>query len=295
MNDRDMKTEETLSTGPGRLYLVASPIGDMEDITLRALRVLREVEIIASEDTRKTLRLMAFHGIKPGGRLVSCHEHNEEARTAELLGKLGDGKSVALITDAGTPLVSDPGFRLVRSAIAKGFKVVPVPGASASLAALSASGLPTDRFFFAGFLPKKRGDRLSRLNELAGQTATMIFYESPQRVTAFLKELAQALGERRAVVCREITKTHEEFIRGTLSGLAQELESRKTVKGEITLVVEGADKKTGSFNRADFEQEVGKAKCGTSELAGMLAKKYGMPRRMIYSEILRLKEKKRRG
>ncbi|MFZ5563423.1 MAG: 16S rRNA (cytidine(1402)-2'-O)-methyltransferase, partial [Thermodesulfobacteriota bacterium] len=251
----------------GRLYVVACPIGNKEDITLRALRVLREADIIAAEDTRRALDLLAAHGIPAQGRVVSCFEHNEQRRSAELLDSIQQGRSVALITDAGTPSVSDPGFYLVRSAVAQDIDVVPVPGVSAAVAALSVSGMPTDAFVFAGFLPKKQGKRSRRLAELAGQTATLIFYEAPLRAAVFMAELADALGDRRAVVCREMTKPHEEFIRGTLSQLAAALEDRDAVKGEITVVVEGAEPAEEMPDAEELAEVVRNASCSASELA----------------------------
>lgn len=272
------------------LYVVSCPIGNMEDITLRALRVLREVDIIAAEDTRKAVNLLAAHDIAARGRIVSCFEHNEQRRSAELIEKLQQGESVALITDAGTPSVSDPGFYLVRSAIAQGIEVVPVPGVSAAVAALSVSGMPTDAFVFAGFAPKKQGRRNRWLAELAGERATLIFYEAPQRAVAFLAELAAALGNRQAVVCREMTKTHEEFVRGTLSELAAALEDRDAVKGEVTVVVEGAGDAGGMPDADDLAEAVRESSCSASELAKTLAQQYNLPRRKVYEEILKIKK-----
>ncbi|ABW66912.1 16S rRNA (cytidine(1402)-2'-O)-methyltransferase [Desulfosudis oleivorans] len=274
----------------GRLYVVSCPIGNMEDITLRALRVLAEVDVIAAEDTRRALSLLSAHDIAARGRVISCFEHNEQQRTADLIHRLQQGMSVALISDAGTPSISDPGFYLVRSAIAQGIEVVPVPGVSAAVAALSVSGMPTDAFVFTGFLPKKQGRRSRKLADLANERATLIFYEAPHRAAAFLAELETALGDRQAVVCREMTKTHEEFLRGPLSELSAALESRDAVKGEITVVVEGAPQEGETLDPEDLAQAVREADCGASELAKTLARQYNIPRRQLYDEILKIKK-----
>jgi 16S rRNA (cytidine1402-2'-O)-methyltransferase len=214
----------------GTLYLVATPIGNLEDITLRALRVLREADLIACEDTRHTRKLLAHYDIaKP---TVSYHEHNERERAADLIEKLESGLDVALVSDAGTPLVSDPGFRLVHDSIEQGIQVVPIPGPSALIAALSASGLATSEFTFAGFLPARRHARRARLAALAPIHSTLVFYEAPHRIKETLADARDLLGNRRCVVARELTKLHEEFIRGTLS----EIELPET-RGEIVLLV----------------------------------------------------------
>jgi 16S rRNA (cytidine1402-2'-O)-methyltransferase len=216
----------------GALYLVATPIGNLEDISLRALRVLREADLIACEDTRHTGKLLAHFEIeKP---TVSYHEHNEAQRTAELLAKLEAGARIALVSDAGTPLISDPGYRLVTAAIAAEISVVPIPGASALLSALSAAGLATDSFRFCGFLPPKTVQRRKTLEQLRGETCTLIFYEAPHRILDTLADIAELFGDRPVVVARELTKLHEEFLRGTASEVAAKLTS---VKGEITLVI----------------------------------------------------------
>ncbi len=219
---------------PAALYLVATPIGNLEDITLRALRILREVRWIACEDTRHTATLLQHHGIR--ARLVSYHEHNERQRAPELLAALERGESGALVTDAGTPLVSDPGFRLVSACIARGIPVVPLPGPSAVLAALAGSGLPCDEFLFAGFLPARRGERRRALERLRDEPRTIVLFESPHRVAASLSDAAEILGPRPAVLARELTKIYEEFRRGRLSELAESV-STAPVRGEITLVI----------------------------------------------------------
>jgi 16S rRNA (cytidine1402-2'-O)-methyltransferase len=219
----------------GTLYIIATPIGNLEDITLRALRVLREVDWIACEDTRQTRKLLEHFGIaKP---MVSYHEHNEAGRATELAEKLARGGSGALVSDAGTPLISDPGYRLVQAAIAAAIPVVPIPGASAAVSALSAAGLPTDAFRFCGFLPPKSSQRRKTLEQLKPETATLIFYETPHRVLEALEDIAGVMGPRPVVVARELTKLHEEFLRGTATELRAELASRPSVKGEITLLI----------------------------------------------------------
>lgn len=226
----------------GTLHLVATPIGNLEDVTLRALRVLREADRIYAEDTRRTRVLLDRHAI--GARPRSLHEHNEEARIAEVLAALADGQQVALVSDAGTPLVSDPGARLVAAAIEAGHAVVPIPGASAPLAALVASGLPAASFTFLGFLPRKVGERDRLLARLRDRPETLVLFESPQRLAATLRALATALGERRASVARELTKVHEEHARGSLGALAERFADG--TRGEVTIVVAGADEAAGA-------------------------------------------------
>lgn len=220
----------------GTLYLVATPIGNLEDITHRALRLLGEVELIACEDTRHTRKLLSHYGINT--RTISYHDHNERERAAELLERLRQGADVAVVSDAGTPSINDPGFRLARLAIDHGLRVVPVPGASALISALVTSGLPTDEFFFGGFLPARSGARRARLSELRLLPATLIFYEGPHRIAATLRDAREILGEREAVVARELTKLHEEIARGRLSELAERFSSAESARGEMVLVID---------------------------------------------------------
>lgn len=218
----------------GTLYLIATPIGNLEDITLRALRVLKEVDLIACEDTRHTRKLLSSHNIsKP---MISYHEHNERERASELADKLEAGASIALVSDAGTPLVSDPGFHLVKEAIERSIAVVPLPGPSAITTALAASGLPTSEFTFAGFLPSRRGARRARLREFAETRSTLIFYEAPHRIKDSLQDALDVLGDRATVIARELTKLHEDFIRGNLSDLVAGSE-QITLKGEMVLLI----------------------------------------------------------
>jgi len=220
----------------GTLYIVATPIGNLEDITLRAVGVLKEVDVIAAEDTRHTKKLLTHYNIAT--RLTSYYDEIEAEKAAELVKELKRGKNIALVSDAGTPTLSDPGFRLVQAAIGAGASVVPVPGPSALLAVLSASGLATDRFAFEGFLPAKRRERREKLQALAAETRTLAFYEAPHRIRDTLADMLELFGDRAAVVGREVTKLHEEFIRGRLSDALAAFE-RNEPRGEITLVVAG--------------------------------------------------------
>ncbi|HKM46226.1 MAG TPA: 16S rRNA (cytidine(1402)-2'-O)-methyltransferase [Terriglobales bacterium] len=221
--------------GPS-LYLVATPIGNLEDITLRALRVLKEVDLIACEDTRQTLKLLSHYGIQT--RLVSYHEHNEMTKASELVVDLEGGAKIALVTDAGMPGISDPGFRLIALAIRHHVPVIPIPGASAFLAALVASGLPTDSFRFSGFLPAKSGQRRKLLESIKDSPRTQVFYEAPHRLLETLADVVEVLGEaRHVVVAREVTKIHEEFLRGRAGEILKQLKARGDVKGEITLLI----------------------------------------------------------
>src|SRR5277367_2592387 len=237
-------SERGPAMGGPQLYLVATPIGNLEDITLRALRVLKEVDLIACEDTRRTLKLLSHYGIQT--RLVSYHEHNEMTKAAELVVDLEGGAKIALVTDAGMPGISDPGFRLIGLAIRHHVPVVPIPGASAFLAALVASGLPTDAFRFSGFLPAKQGQRRALLESVRDSPRTQVFYEAPHRVKEALEDMVELLGAaRHVVVAREVTKLHEEFLRGHAADVLETLKSRGDVKGEITLLIGKAEETEG--------------------------------------------------
>ena len=233
----------------GTLYLVPTPIGHPRDITLRAIDVLGEVAVIAAEDTRHARTLLQPLGI--GTRLVSYHDHNEESRTAQLLELLRDGQAVALISDAGTPMVNDPGYRLVVAAIEAGVRVVPLPGASAPISALVGSGLPVHRFCYAGFLPRKATARQAALRDLQGIDGSLIFFEAPHRLLEMVRDLQAVLGDRRAVLARSISKPDEQFMRGTLTELAAELAGTETVRGQYTVVVAGAEPATSSADRVE--------------------------------------------
>jgi 16S rRNA (cytidine1402-2'-O)-methyltransferase len=221
----------------GTLFIVATPIGNLEDITQRGLRVLREVDLIACEDTRHTRKLLNHFGIDKN--TISYHEHNERERAEELCELLESGKNVALVSDAGTPLINDPGYRIVAAAIERDISVVPVPGPVAFIAALAVSGLPTDGFLFGGFLPARANARRAKLEELRSIPATLAFYEAPHRIAAALKDAAEVLGNRRAVVARELTKLHEEFVRGTLNELVQQFSKAGAARGEMVLLISG--------------------------------------------------------
>ncbi len=221
------------------IYLVATPIGNLEDITLRALRTLREADVIACEDTRRTRKLLTHYEIqKP---LISCHEHNEQQRALEFVERVKSGASVALVSDAGLPGISDPGYRVVQAAIEANVRVIPIPGPSAVDTAVVASGLPTDSFLFSGFLPSKSSQRVKALEALVNEKSTLVFYEAPHRLLRTLDDARTVFGDRSAVVARELTKAYEEFLRGTLSELHAVLAARDSVKGEIVFLVAGAD------------------------------------------------------
>jgi len=268
----------------GILYLVATPIGNLEDITLRALRILKEADLIACEDTRQTRKLLDHYGIaKPA---VSYHEHNEAERARELGGKLAGGARIALVSDAGMPLVSDPGYRLVQEAIAAGAKVEPVPGPSALLAALAGSGLPTDSFHFGGFLPAKAGQRRRLLEQLRSEEATLIFYEAPHRILETLEAVEETLGGRRVVVARELTKLHEEFLRGTAAEVRSVLAERGTVKGEITLLIGRGDAPPPDDTPLD-EAVAEYVRQGMSRMDAIkaVARERGLPKREVYRQV----------
>jgi 16S rRNA (cytidine1402-2'-O)-methyltransferase len=269
----------------GTLYVVATPLGNLEDITFRAVRVLREADVIACEDTRRTVKLLNRYGIRTP--MATFHDHNKLRAGAGLLRRLREGQNVALVSDAGTPAISDPGYEIVRDAVASGIRVEVIPGPSALISALVVSGLPTDRFAFEGFLPSRPARRVKALSALAGETRTMIFYESPQRVVAFLSDASGTLGERRACVVRELSKVHEEILRGTLPELAAEMSRRESVLGEITVVVAGAQK-TAEFSVEEAVRAVlPDARVSSRDLAREIAERTGLSRKEVYGEILR--------
>ena len=277
---------------PGILYVVATPIGNRDDITIRALNILGHVDLVAAEDTRHTGRLLAHHNIKC--HMISFHEHNENERTPDLINRLKDGSSVALVSNAGTPSVSDPGYRLVKEAVINRIRVSPIPGVSAAIAALSVSGLPTDSFVFIGFPARKKAKRLHQLKDLAGESKTMVFYESPKRILTFLKEIISVMGDRYGVLSREMTKLHEEFIRGFLPEILSSLNARPAIKGECTLLLTGGEKnKNVSIEtvRAEIIKALEKKQSKLSELSKIIAQKYGLPKNKVYDEALELKRK----
>lgn len=271
------------------MYIVATPLGNLEDMTLRAIRILKEASVIACEDTRRTVKLLNRYEIRTP--MFIFHDYNKLRAGAVLMRRLGEGEGVALVSDAGTPAISDPGYELVREAIAAGVPVEVVPGPSALISALVVSGLPTDHFAFEGFLPSRKEKRKKALQALADETRTMIFYESPQRVGAFLAEAAEVLGERRACMVRELTKIHEEILRGTLAELAAEIARRGTVLGEVTLVVAGAQK-TVEMSVEDIVRAALEDASGSSrDLAREISERTGISRKEVYAEILRQRAK----
>lgn len=266
---------------PGVLYVVATPIGNLEDITYRAVRVLGEVGLIACEDTRQTRKLLARYGIQTSA--VSYHEHNEQARAVELVERMLAGASVALVSDAGTPLVSDPGYRIVAAAIAAGIRVEPIPGASALLSALAAAGLPTDAFQFAGFLPPKSSARRKTLESLKSFPATLVFYEAPHRILETLDDIDEIMGARPVVVARELTKLHEEFLRGSAREIREALAARASVKGEITLLI-GRGEETAAEDGEPAEQVARLVVGGLTRMEAIktVARRRGLGKREVY-------------
>lgn len=270
---------------PGTLYLVGTPIGNLEDITLRALRILREVALIAAEDTRATRLLLDRYGIQRP--LISYFEHNERAKVGVLLERLREG-DVALVSEAGMPGISDPGYLLVRAAIDEGIRVVPVPGPSAPIAALAASGLPTDQFSYLGFLPRRTGDRRKLLRSVRLVTHTLIAFEAPHRLAESLRDIRAELGDRQVVVARELTKIHEEFVRGRLSEVLDRFVATPA-RGEVTLVLEGAPAEASRLDSAAVERRLRQliaAGLSNRDITGTLAAETGLPRRQIYRLLL---------
>ncbi|HTZ17440.1 MAG TPA: 16S rRNA (cytidine(1402)-2'-O)-methyltransferase, partial [Dissulfurispiraceae bacterium] len=263
----------------GKLYIVATPIGNLEDITLRALRVLREADIIAAEDTRHSLKLLTHYGIsKP---LISYWSEKEKIRAGEILEKLRAGLSVALISDAGTPGISDPGAVLIRQAVEEKIDIIPIPGPSAFVAALSVSGLSTEEFSFAGFLPSKSGPRLKRLEELKHEMKTLIFYEAPHRLLQALSDMREKLGDRKAALAKEITKLHEEVLRGPLSEITDALDTRM-IAGEYVILVEGFHVDRLTIDEALSEVlSLMKKGLGRKEAVKTVAESYGISKKEL--------------
>jgi 16S rRNA (cytidine1402-2'-O)-methyltransferase len=286
-------SKRSLAPGP-TLYLVATPIGNLEDITLRALRVLKEADVIACEDTRQTQKLLNHYGITT--RTTSYHEHNEMTRAPELVLELEQGSRIALVSDAGMPGISDPGFRLIALAIRHHLPVVPIPGASAFLCALAASGLPTDSFRFSGFLPAKRGQRRQMLESIKDSPRTQVFYEAPHRIEETLEDVVKVLGaDRHVVIAREVTKLHEEFLRGRADEALETLKARGTIKGEITLLIgraESGDRRpeTSSLTVAErVKQLTSEEKLDEKAALKKVAKEMGVSKSEVYRELQRSK------
>jgi 16S rRNA (cytidine1402-2'-O)-methyltransferase len=268
---------------PGTLYVVGTPIGNLEDMTFRAVRILQTVDVIAAEDTRHTGKLLQHFQIKTPQ--TSYHDHNRSSRTPELLQQLSNGKTIALVTDAGMPGISDPGYELVQACVTQGIGVVPIPGASAAITALSAAGLPTDRFVFEGFLPAKGKERRERLEALTTESRTIIFYEAPHRLRQTLPDLAAILGDEREIVLgRELTKLHEEFWRGTISEAISYYSAREP-QGEFTLVVGGTPPSQPQLTEEQLKselQQLMRQGISRSQASRQLAKVTSLPRRQLY-------------
>lgn len=288
---RPAEAARTARLAPG-LYVVATPIGNLQDITLRALDVLRAADLVLCEDTRVTRKLLERHQLAP--KLLTYHDHNAASVRPRVLAELAKDAAVALVSDAGTPLVSDPGYKLVAAAIEAGHRIFPIPGASAALAALVAAGLPSDRFFFEGFLPPKHAARTARLSELRAIPATLIFYESGPRLAESLADMAATLGARDAAVCRELTKAFEEVRHGTLAVLASHYEEAGAPKGEIVVVVAPPGEEAQP-DAADVDQKIEAAlkKLSLKDAAAAIAAETGLPRKEIYARALTLAEKKK--
>jgi 16S rRNA (cytidine1402-2'-O)-methyltransferase len=286
MNKPSLAERNAQNEVPG-LYLVATPIGNARDITLRALDVLMACDLIAAEDTRVTAKLLAIHGIsKP---LSAYNDHNAARERPRLLARLRGGSRVALVSDAGTPLISDPGYKLVRDAVAQGVAIHVIPGPSAVLTAVTLAGLPTDRFLFAGFLPAKPGERRRALEDVRNVPATLIFFESAQRLSDCLQDMGAVLGKRDLVVCRELTKLHEEVRRGNLETLATEFSAQAPPKGEITIVV-GAPLETGpDLSKVDALLAKALPHMPVKSAADLVASAANVPRRAVYERALALK------
>ncbi|HAK60249.1 MAG TPA: 16S rRNA (cytidine(1402)-2'-O)-methyltransferase [Nitrospiraceae bacterium] len=274
----------------GILYIVATPIGNLEDITLRAIRILKEVDMIAAEDTRHSRKLLDRYEIATP--LTSYHDHNKEEKAPVLIDRLLDGKNVALVSDAGTPGISDPGYFLINLAVSKDIVIVPIPGATAAITALSISGLPTDRFVFEGFLPSKQTARVKRLKELEKEERTIIFYEAPHKILKTMAAIIEVLGDRNAVVTRELTKIHEEALRGALSDVLKQLEA-KTTKGEFTIIVRGhkEDPRAQDIDAGEYLKNLMTHRgLSKKEAVATAAKELGLPKRDIYKESLKLEK-----
>ncbi len=282
------------ATEPGRLYVVATPIGNLEDITLRALRILKEVDLIAAEDTRHTRRLLAHYNISTP--LTSYYDQIERKKAPALLDKLRAGQSIGLVSDAGTPGIADPGYRLVQGAWQAGVCVVPVPGPSMLTALLSVGGLPTDRCAFEGFLPAKQGQRRKALLRLQAETRTLVVFESPHRLADSLADMCDILGDRRAVIGRELTKRFEEVLRGRLSELQTRLHGRP-IKGEVALLVAGCDEQQAPLDTSALGHHIDQLAAeglALKDIARILSQRHGLSRREVYALGVRIKKAKNR-
>jgi 16S rRNA (cytidine1402-2'-O)-methyltransferase len=287
------------SPNKGVLYVVGTPIGNLKDISIRAIEVFGEVSLVAAEDTRSTRKLLTHLGAKVG--LLSCHKHNEKTSAKKVITLLAEGKNVALVSDAGTPALSDPGASLVKLVREAGFSIIPVPGASAIVAALSVAAMPADLFFFAGFLPNKQAERRKALEQLAEIPHTIVIFEAPHRLLDAMEDILGILGDRQMVMARELTKMHETVISGSVSGIIKQL-SKERVRGEITLVIEGADENRHRKSCQDPEA-VGKAlqhlisekSLSVRDSVDLLARLTGMTKNQVYPLALEIKQKERRS
>lgn len=285
------RQDDMTETQPsGTLYIVATPLGNLEDMTYRAVRILKDVDLIAAEDTRHSKKLLAHFQVDTP--LTSCHEHNEQQKIIPLIRKLKQGKNIALISDAGTPCISDPGYALVQAVSSQEIPVIPVPGCSAATAGLSVSGLPTDTFYFMGFLPRKKQKLETVIHNVSNMNATLILYESPKRIVGLIEKLIALLGDRQACLAREITKLHEEYLRGNLSKILAELEKKTSVKGECALFIQGCGKKKRIEEKQLREillSRMAEKPTGTSTLARQVAEEFGVSKKLAYDLILALK------
>ena len=277
----------------GTLYVVATPVGNLEDITFRAVKVLGQVDLIAAEDTRHSKKLLSHYDIRT--KLVSCHEHNEANKAPQIISHLKNGLDIALICDAGTPTISDPGYKLVTAVAKEEIRVIPIPGCSAAIAGLSISGLPTDSFLFLGFLPKKQQKQRHALEAVKNQTPTLLFSESPRRIKTLIGNMLSILGDRKACLAREITKIHEEYIRGNLSEVLQKLDKKESIKGECSLFIQGQLEQK-SIDDQQLEriilERLSTEGLGTSGLAKQLSKEFNLSKKQVYETILNLQDLK---
>ncbi|MBI5038339.1 MAG: 16S rRNA (cytidine(1402)-2'-O)-methyltransferase [Nitrospirae bacterium] len=275
----------------GTLYIVSTPIGNLEDITLRALHILRDVQIIAAEDTRHTQKILQHYNISTAQ--TSYHDHNKEEKAEILISRLKEGRDIALVSDAGTPGISDPGYYLINRAIEEGIKVTPVPGPTASIAALSISGLPTDAFVFEGFLPAKRTARQKKLRELSTERRTLILFEAPYRLASTLRDIAEVLGNRKIVLTRELTKIFEEVIRGRVSEVIAKIEGRR-LKGEMTLLLEGAPEEAAAGEVPDLHEYlkvlIEEKGLSLKDAVSKASKDLDIPRKRVYKEALSMQK-----
>ncbi len=273
----------------GTLYIVATPLGNLEDMTFRAVNILKDVDLIAAEDTRHSKKLMAHFNITTA--LISCHEHNESQKAPQLIQKIKQGKNIALISDAGTPCISDPGYTLVREAAKENIQVIPVPGCSAAIAGLSVSGLPTDLFHFMGFLPKKTQKQKLAIQNVSKLNATLILYESPKRIKKLIENLIPLIDDRQACLAREMSKLHEEYIRGSLSHILSILENKTSIKGECSLFIQGYTEKNTIDDQAlktILLSRISEQNIGTSALSRLVADEFHLPKKKVYDMILSL-------